>query len=271
MSRLLSRRSLLPLSAAALCLGLLPSGVVLADDAPLKVLASAVPHAEILAFIQRKLAPDLKLKIIEITGELRVNDLTLAGDVDANFFQHKPYLETDEATLKTKFAITATVHIEPLGIYSRKIKSLDAVPNGAKVTLSNSVTNTSRGLHLLQQAGLIKLSPGLTRLATIRDVAENPKNIKLIEVDPAQLPRTLDDVDLAVVNGNYALQAGLIPATDALALEKAEGNPYANLLVTVPAKANDPRIKRLSALLEGPEVAAFIRERYKGSVIPVHS
>ncbi|ACJ00712.1 MetQ/NlpA family ABC transporter substrate-binding protein [Rhodospirillum centenum] len=267
-----TRRHLL-LSAAALTL--LPVLPARAGDAPLRVLASAVPHAEILTFVQRRLAPDLRLKIIEITGELRVNELTLAGDADANFYQHRPFLETEEAILKTKFAVTATVHIEPLGIYSRRVTGLDAVPEGAAVSLSSNVTNLSRGLVLLQAAGLIRLRPDLDparrQLATPRDIVDNPRRLKLLEIEPAQLPRTLDDVTLAVINGNYALQAGLVPAKDALALEPAEGNPYANLLVTVPEKAEDPRIQRLSRLLEGPEVAAFIRERYAGSVIPVHS
>ncbi|MBB6255310.1 MetQ/NlpA family ABC transporter substrate-binding protein [Nitrospirillum iridis] len=245
-----------------------------AADAPLRVIASPVPHAEILQFIQRKLAPDLKLKIIEASGDLRLNELLAKGDVDANFFQHRPYLESEEKLLGVTLAAVAAVHIEPLGIYSTKVKSFQDLPQGAKVAIPNNVVNLSRALYLLQDNGLITLRQGPAardrQLATSRDITANPKDLKIIEVDAAQLPRTLPDVTLAVINGNYALEAGLQPAKDALALEKAEGSPYANLLVTTPALEHDPRIVRLAQLLTSPEVAAFIRERYKGAVIPVH-
>lgn len=248
------------------------------DPGPLRVIASPVPHAEILHFIQRKLAPDLKLKIIEASGDLRLNELLARGDVDANFFQHRPYLEAEEKLLGVHFVVTATTHIEPLGIYSTKVKSFTDVPKGARVAIPNNSVNLSRALYLLQDQGLITLRDGLRdqadarerQLATPKDIAVNPRDLKIIEVDAAQIPRTLPDVTLAVINGNFALEAGLEPARDALALEKAAGNPYANLLVTLPALEHDPRVERLSRLLESPEVAAFIREHYKGAVIPVH-
>lgn len=260
-----ARRTLL----AAAALSLL-SGAAL--SAPLRIVASSVPHAEILRFVKEKLAPDLDVAIIEISGDIRPNSLILHGDADANFFQHAPYLRTEEAQLGTTFAVTAATHIEPLGIYSRKVKSLADVPAGATVALPNNVTNLSRALNLLQASGLITLKAGLKdgQLATPSDVADNPKRIALIQVAPAQLPRSIDDVTLAIINGNYALEAGLTPAKDALALEKAENNPYANIFVTTQALAKDPRVQRLSTLLASPEVATFIREKYRGSVVPVH-
>ncbi|MDB5648265.1 MetQ/NlpA family ABC transporter substrate-binding protein [Methylobacterium sp.] len=238
--------------------------------APLRVVASSVPHAEILGFVQDKLAPDLPLRIIEISGDIRPKRLILDGDADANFFQHVPYLRAEEAELGVRFAVTATVHVEPLGLYSRRVRSLADLPKGATVALSNNVTNFSRGLKLLQENGLIRLAPGRDgTFATAADIAENPKSLGFVEVAPPQLPRSLDDVALSVINGNYALEAGLDPARDSLGLERAENNPYANVLVTTQALAQDGRVLRLATLLQSSETAAFIRARYRGSVIPV--
>jgi D-methionine transport system substrate-binding protein len=238
--------------------------------APLRVVASSVPHAEILGFVQDKLAPDLPLRIIEISGDIRPKRLILDGDADANFFQHVPYLRAEEAELGVRFAVTATVHVEPLGLYSRRVRSLADLPKGATVALSNNVTNFSRGLKLLQENGLIRLAPGRDgTFATAADIAENPKSLGFVEVAPPQLPRSLDDVALSVINGNYALEAGLDPARDSLGLERAENNPYANVLVTTQALAQDGRVLRLATLLQSSETVAFIRARYRGSVIPV--
>jgi D-methionine transport system substrate-binding protein len=225
---------------------------------------------EILEFVTEKLGPELPLKIIEISGDLRPNALLRDGDADANFFQHVPFLRSEEASMGMRFAVVAAVHIEPLGLYSRRAKSLADVPAGGIVSLSNSVSNTSRGLSLLQANGLIRLrsaEPGFN--LTLDDVVENPRNFRFVEIAPPQLPRSLDDVALAVINGNYALEGGLEPARDALALERAEGNPYANVFVTTEGLARDPRVLRLASLLTSAEVAAFIRTRYRGSVIPV--
>lgn len=176
-------------------------------------------------------------------------------------------------TIEKSNAATATVHIEPLGIYSHKHKDFSSLPENATVAVPNNTTNLSRALFLLQAQKLIKLDPKFTdpatTLATPKDVVENPKHLKILEIESPQIPRSLDDVDLAVINGNYALEAGLVPAKDALGLESAEHNPYANILVTTPALANDPRIKALAKDLTSPQVAEFIRKTYNGSVIPV--
>ncbi|WP_049616200.1 MetQ/NlpA family ABC transporter substrate-binding protein [Yersinia rohdei] len=238
----------------------------------LRVAADPVPHAAILQFVQ-KLDPSLKLEVIEITNGVNSNELLAHGDVDANYFQHLPYLHSQEQALGQKFAVAATVHIEPLGIYSHRHKTLAEVPEKGTVAVPNNVTNLSRALYLLQDQGLITLKPGFTdpakNQATPQDIASNPKQLKILEIESPQIPRSLDDVDLAVINGNYALEAGLSPAKDALGLEKAAGNPYANILVTTPALANDPRIQQLAKDLQSPEVAKFITEKYAGSVIPV--
>ena len=243
-----------------------------AADAPLRVVASAIPHAEILEFVHETLAPDFPLRIIETSGDLRPNAVVRDGDADANFFQHVPFLRTEETALGTRFAVVAAVHIEPLGLYSRRARTLGDLPQGGVITIPNNVTNASRSLKLLQESGLIRLRPdGKGSFATVDDIAENPRGFRFVEIAPAQLPRSLDDVALAVINGNYALQAGLEPARDALALERAADSPYANVLVTTEALARDPRILRLAGYLTSSEVADFIRTRYRGSVIPVHT
>ncbi|HAT2611354.1 TPA: ABC transporter substrate-binding protein [Kluyvera intermedia] len=238
----------------------------------LRIAADPVPHAEILNYV-KKLDPKLDIKIVELTSGANANELLASGDVDANYFQHVPYLKSQEKALGKTFAVAATVHIEPLGIYSHKYKDFKSVPEGATVAVPNNVTNLSRALFLLQSQGLIKLDAKFTdpasTLATPKDIVENPKHLKILEVESPQIPRSLDDVALAVINGNYALEAGLSPAKDALGLESAEHNPYANILVTNPSLANDPRIKELAKDLTSPQVAEFIRKTYNGSVIPV--
>jgi len=257
------------LSSAALAISL--AFAAQAADA-LRVAADPVPHSEILNFV-KTLDPGLKLEVIELTSGVNANELLAHGDVDANYFQHVPYLRDQEKALGQKFTVAATVHIEPLGIYSAKHKTLQQVPDQGTVAVPNNVTNLSRALYLLQSKGLIKLKVGFTdpslHQATPGDIAENPKHLKILEIESPQIPRSLADVDLAVINGNYALEAGLSPARDALGLESAVHNPYANILVTTPKLADDARIKRLAKDLESPAVAKFIQDKYAGSVIPV--
>lgn len=256
---------------ATLALAALFSGT--SSAAVLRVAADPVPHSEILNYV-KKIDPQLDLQVIELNGNLNANELLARGDIDANYFQHVPYLRDQEKALGETFDVAATVHIEPLGLYSHKVKSLKAIPDGAQVAVPNNVTNLSRALYLLQANGLITLKAGkndaINNLATPADIDSNPHHLKIVEIESPQLPRALDDVQLAVINGNYALQAGLTPSKDALALEKAQGNPYANVLVTTPKLANDPRIKALAKDLTSPQVAKFIEQQYHGSVIPVN-
>jgi D-methionine transport system substrate-binding protein len=239
---------------------------------PLKVGASPVPHAEILEYVAKDLAPKagIKLDVVSYDDYIQPNVALQEGKLDVNYFQNVPYLDQqvkDNPAYKDLKAL-APVHLEPLGIYSKKIKDVKAVKDGGTVTLSNDPANEARGLKLLQQAGLITLKDGAGLDATPNDVADNPKNLKFKAIAPANLPRTLDDADLAVINGNYAIEAKLTPAKDALVLESTTDNPYANLLVAKDSEVSDPRVKKLEALLHSPEVKKFIDDKYQGSVIP---
>lgn len=248
-----------------------------AADAPLRVFASVTPHSEILKYVNDELADgDFTLQVIEETDGVNGNDVVENGDADVSYFQHVPYLESDSADKGyTDLEVGATVHVEPYGIYSEKVTDLGQVPDGGLVLLSNNVSNVARGLYLLQEAGLITLpyrfgdtSPEALKI-TEADIVSNPRNLEFRQVEPAQIPRSLPDAALGLVNGNVALEAGLNPAEDALLLEKAAGNPYANILTVPTALQSDARVQRLEELLEGPEVAAFIEKTYPGSVIPV--
>jgi D-methionine transport system substrate-binding protein len=239
---------------------------------PLKVGVSPVPHGEILDFVSKDLAPKagIKLEVVSYDDYIQPNVALQEGKLDANYFQHVPYLDQQKKDNPSYKDLTPLkpVHLEPLGIYSKKLKDVKAVGDGGTVTLSNDPANEARGLKLLQQAGLITLKDGAGLEATPADVADNPKNLKFKTIAPANLPRTLEDADLAVINGNYAIEAKLSPAKDALVLESPTDNPYANLLVAKDDKVNDPRIQKLEELLHSPEVKRFIEDKYQGSVIP---
>jgi D-methionine transport system substrate-binding protein len=247
-----------------------------ASEAPealihLKVGASPVPHADILHFVQENLAQKagLEIDVIEFTDYVQPNLALADGQIDANFFQHLPYLEDFNQAHKLALVSAAAVHIEPLGIYSRKVTSLDEIPERGVVAIPNDATNAGRALHLLAENGLITLKEGTGYSATPSDITANPKNLKIVELEAAQLARSLDDTVVSVINGNYALQAGLTPSKDALALESGENNPYANILAVRKDSATQEGIEALAALLTSPEVSQFIQQAYQGSVIPV--
>lgn len=235
-----------------------------------KVGATPVPHAEILAYIRDNLAASagLEIEIVEFTDYVQPNLALDDGTLDANFFQHVPYLENFNESRGTDLVSIANVHIEPLGIYSKTITDLSQVPDGAVITIPNDDTNGGRALNLLVANGFITLKPDAGYSATVADIADNPKNLKIVELEAAQLVRALDDSDLAVINGNYALDGGLIPSQDALTLESGENNPYVNILAVKRGNENDEAILALVKLLTSPEVKAFIEEKYAGSVLP---
>ncbi|WP_327085224.1 MetQ/NlpA family ABC transporter substrate-binding protein [Nonomuraea sp. NBC_01738] len=236
-----------------------------------KIGASPVPHAEILKFVQDNLAPaaGLKLEIVEFTDYVQPNVQLDEGNLTANFFQHKPYLDDFNASKGTKLAfVTPAVHLEPLGLYSKKITAVSALPDAATVALPNDATNLGRALKLLADNGLITLKDGVGTAATERDVTGNPKKLTFKPLEGAVLPRSLDDVDAAVINGNYAIEAGLKPAAQALVLEKTEGNPYVNGLVVQEGHEKDAAITTLAKLLQDPKVKEFIKTKYEGGVIP---
>jgi D-methionine transport system substrate-binding protein len=261
--------------AATLALGVAACGdeektaAASSPDAPLVVGASPVPHAEILNFIKDNLAEKngLKLEVKEFTDYVLPNTALVDGQLDANYFQTPAYLADQEKARNFKATSVVGVHIEPLGLYSRKVTDLNAIPEGAQVAIPNDPTNEARALRLLAANKLITLDDNQSTTATIRNITDNPKKLEFAEVEAAQTPRSLDDADLAVINGNYAIEGGLTPSKDALVLEAAENNPNANLLVTLPDEANDPRVKKLAQLLTSPEVKQFIDEKYQGAVL----
>lgn len=263
------RRTLI-LAAAALALAACGQGAEKAADesAPLIVGATAVPHAEILEFIKPTLAAEgFPIEIKVFNDYVQPNTQLAERRIDANYFQTKPYLDEFNAARNADLVTVAGVHVEPLGAYSRKHKALADIPNGADVALPNDASNTGRSLLLLQSAGLITLRDPTNPLQTVRDIATNPKNLRFREIEAATLPRVLDQVDLAVINTNYALDAGLKPKTDALALEGGD-SPYVNYLVARPDNANDPRIHALARALRSQAVKDFIAEKYDGAVVP---
>jgi D-methionine transport system substrate-binding protein len=271
------RRTLsVTLAAAAIVLGLAACGSGSSNnsgssaDAALKVGATPVPHAEILKYVKDNLAAKegLKLDIVEFNDYVQPNAALADKQLDANYFQHVPYLQDQVQSKGYKFTAVEPVHLEPLGVYSKKVKSLDAVPQGAVVSIPDDATNGGRALNLLAAKGLIKLKDGAGVKATEHDIVDNPKKLQIKPLEAAQLPRSLDDTTLSVINGNYAIQANLTPSKDALAIESPEGNPYANVLVVRTGTENDPRIVKLGKLLHSPEVKKFIEDKYKGSVSP---
>ncbi|MFF3913676.1 MetQ/NlpA family ABC transporter substrate-binding protein [Streptomyces sp. NPDC001852] len=263
------------LAAGALTFGLTACGSgkssASADySGPLVVAASPTPHAEILNFVKDKLAKKagLDLEVKEFTDYITPNTATEDGSVDANYFQNQPYLDDFNAKRGTHIVPVVTVHLEPLGLYSHKVKKADALKSGATIAVPNDAVNEARALKLLAANGLITLKPGAGNEATPQDIAKNPKNLTFKEVEAAQTPRSLDDVDAAVVNGNYAISAGLKPAKDAIVLESAKNNPYGNFLAVKKGNEKDPRVEKLAKLLVSPEVKKFIEDKYQGSVIP---
>ncbi len=234
----------------------------------LTVAATPVPHAEILEFIKPQLAKegvDLKIKVF--TDYVQPNVQVAEKRLDANFFQHQPYLDEFNKSKGTQLVSVAGVHIEPFGAYSSKIKKLDELPQGAAVVIPNDATNGGRALLLLDKAGVIKLKDNTSITATPKDIAENPASIKVRELEAATLPRVLTQVDLALINTNYALEAKLNPTKDALAIEGSD-SPYVNILVSRPDNKDSADMQKLAKALHSPEVKQFILEKYKGAVVP---
>ncbi|QAY78234.1 MetQ/NlpA family ABC transporter substrate-binding protein [Sphingosinicella sp. BN140058] len=264
---MLTRRTLIALASAAL-LAACGGGKDKADPNTLSVAATAVPHAEILEFVKPELAEQgLKLDIRVFNDYVQPNMQVGQGQIDVNFFQTKPYLDEFNASQGTRLVTIAGVHVEPLGGYSRKWKRGQQLPQGATVALPNEPSNGGRALLLLQKAGLIQLAHPANPLSTLKDIKANPKQLQFRELEAATLPRVLDEVDLALINTNYALDAKLNPVRDALFIE--DGNsPYVNFLVGRPGSDKDPRVQKLVAALRSPAVKTFIAQKYQGAVLP---
>lgn len=238
----------------------------------IKVGASPSPHAEILEVAKKALEEEgYKLEIVEYTDYVQPNNALDSGEIDANYFQHYPYLEQFNTQYNTKIVSAAAVHYEPFGIYAGKTASLEELKDGAKIAVPNDVTNEARALLLLSAQGLITLKEGADLTATKNDIVENPKNIELLEIEAAQLPRSLQDVDVAVINGNYAIEAGF-KVKEALAVEDASSvaaTTYANIVAVREGDEKSEATLALIKALESEEVKKFIEDKYEGAVVPL--
>lgn len=241
-----------------------------AELVKVKVGASVTPHAEILNAVKDELkAAGFDLEVVEFTDYVLPNTALEQGDLDANYFQHTPYLDNFNEENGTHLVAVGKIHYEPFGIYAGKTTDLSAIPDGGSIAIPNDGTNEARALLLLEAQGLIKLKEGITFTATVLDIAENPKNLDIKEIEAAQLARSLQDVDAAVINGNYAIQAGL-KVKDALAIEDKDSiaaDTYANVLVVKEGHENDDAIKALLAALQSDTAKKFMEEKYEGAVI----
>jgi len=235
----------------------------------LTVGATPVPHAEILELIKDDLKKaGVDLAIIEFTDYVTPNIALNDGQIDSNFFQHQPYLDTFIRDRGMKLLSLAGIHIEPLGLYSNKMKNINELKENAVIAIPNDPTNEGRALLLLQSNGLITLSNDAGLEGTPKNIVDNPKKIVFRELDAAQLPRVLNDVDAAVINGNFAMEAKLNPVEDAIILEGAD-SPYVNIITIRIGTENDPRLQALVNALKTEKVRKFIAEKYNGGVVAV--
>lgn len=235
----------------------------------LKVGATAVPHAELLELIKGDLKEQgVDLKIVEMNDYVTPNLALSDGDIDANFFQHKPYLDKFSEERKLDLKVVGNIHLEPIGLFSNKIKALSEFKKGDTIAIPSDPSNGGRALILLHNNGVLKIKDPTNLLATEFDIVENPKNLKIRPVEVAQLPRVLPDVTAAIINSNFALQAELNPVKDSIIIEGKE-SPYANIVVVKAGDENKEDIKKLVQALQTEKVRKFINEQYKGAVIPV--
>ena len=261
----MNKRSLL--KSAVIAAALAWTGTALAQDKPLKIGVTAGPHAQIFEQVKQVAARDgLQIQVLEFSDYVQPNAALAAGDLDANSYQHKPYLDQQIADRGYKLIPVGNTVNFPIGIYSKKVKSLDDLKSGARIGIPNDPTNGGRVLLLFQEKGLIKLRPEAGLKATPLDVVENPRKIRFVEVDAAQLPRTLDDLDASAVNTNYAISAGLNPKRDAIAQESAT-NPYVNLIAIRAEDKDKPWVAQLVKAYHSDEIRAFIDKQFQGSVV----
>ena len=257
------------LFAAAFGTLALAAGSVASAADRLVIAATPVPHAEILEFVKPMLAKEgVELEVKVFTDYVQPSMQTNEKRVDGNFFLHQPYLDEFKKKQKNDIqTVVAKVHVEPLGAYSSKHKAVADIPEGGTVAIPNDPSNSGRALLLMAKNGLITLKDLNNISATQKDIADNPKKLKIRELEAATLPRILNQVDLAVINTNYAIEAGLNPLKDSLFIEDAS-SPYANLLVAREDNADSPAMKKLAAMLNSPEVKQFLADKYKGAVVP---
>ena len=263
----MKRRQLLQFAAGLGLVASLAATPALAQDKTYKIGVTAGPHAQIMEFVKGIAAKDgLKIEIIEFSDYVQPNAALAAGDLDANSYQHLPYLEAQIKDRGYKLANAGYTITFPMGIYSKKVKTLAELSNGARVGIPNDPTNGGRALLVLQSQGLLKLNAGAGLKATPLDIVENPKKLNIVELDAAQLPRSLSDLDAAAVNGNYAASAGLDPIKDAIAIESAKG-PYANIIAVRAADKDQAWVAKLVKAYHSPETKEFVLKTFKDSVI----
>ncbi|WP_404994671.1 MetQ/NlpA family ABC transporter substrate-binding protein [Cupriavidus pauculus] len=259
------------LAAATVALGVVAAGNAAAQEQAIRVGTVSGPDAEVWQVVQKVAKKNgLNVKVVEFNDYVQPNAALDAGDLDANSFQHQPYLDSQIKQRGYKMVSVGYTYISPLGIYSKTLKSPKDLPQGAKVAVPNDPSNENRALLLLAAQGVIKLKPGVGTNgvnATPLDVADNPKKIKLVELDAAQLARALPDVAAAVINTNYALAAGLQPTTNAIALEDIH-SPYANIIVVRTQDKDKPWVKKLVAAYQSDEVRQFMKAQFKGAMVP---
>lgn len=261
-----SKRSFLQ-TALALAGALALGQPALAQDKPIKIGVTAGPHAQIMEQVKKVAARNgLAIEIVEFSDYVQPNAALASGDLAANSYQHKPYLDAQIKDRGYKFAVAADTVTFPIGLYSKKIKQLSELKEGARFGIPNDPTNGGRVLLLLQAQGLIKLKDGAGLKATPLDVVENTKKLKFVELDAAQLPRSLDDLDASAINTNFAISAGLDPKRDAIAMEAPNG-PYVNILVVREADKNQPWVAQLVKSYHNDEIRQFIDTQFKGSII----
>lgn len=238
------------------------------EPVTIKVGATPVPHAEILNFVAPKLAEmGVQLEVVEFNDYVQPNVQLNESQLDANFFQHAPYLDQFNSDKGYDLVSIGGVHIEPFGAYSEKIKSVDELKKGSKIAIPNDPSNGGRALALLAKQGLISLKEGVGVNGTVNDIVDNAKELEFVELEAATLPRVLGEVDLATINTNYALEAGLVPTKDALFIEDKD-SPYVNIVVSRQDNKDSDALKKLMQALQSEEVAQFIKDKYKDAILP---
>lgn len=263
----MNKRKLLK-STLVLAIAAAASTALLAQDKPIKIGVTAGPHAQIFEQVKKVAARDgLNIQVIEFSDYVQPNAALAAGDLDANSYQHKPYLDQQLKDRGYKFVVAAYTVNFPIGIYSKKVRNLKDLKEGARFGIPNDPTNGGRVLLMLQDQGLIRLKADAGLKASPLDVVENPKKLKFVELDAAQLPRSLDDLDASAVNTNYAIPAGLNPGKDAIAQESAK-SPYVNLIAVREQDKDKPWVAKLVKAYHSEDIRKFVQAEFKGAVVP---
>ena len=238
------------------------------EERKLIIGVSPAPHADIVAQVVDELKEEgITVEIREFSDYVTPNISLSDKDIDANYFQHIPYFANENSVGKFGLEILGGIHIEPLGLFSTKYESIDDLPEGAEIMLPNDTTNEGRALLLLQQVGLVTLKEGVAGTATPKDIADNPKGLKFTELEAALIPESYGDADAAVINGNYAIEHGLNPVTDSIAIEDSS-SPYVNIIAVKEGDADREDLKKLLKALQSDKVKNFIEEKYEGAVVP---